>query len=180
MIFWPFCRRALPVFVVLSALSWGGAGAATTQSVSAAEPQAPHSATEAAELQNAPSSPAFDPDPASARPATEPASAPLAILEGHASFYGARFHGRRTASGERYNSAALTAAHRSLPFGTRVRVFSLQSGQAVTVRINDRGPIIRARVIDLSRAAAEALGMVRAGSHQVRLEVLHPLPTLAP
>lgn len=78
---------------------------------------------------------------------------------GKASWYGPGFHGRRTASGERFNSHAHTAAHRTLPFGTVVRVTSQRNGRSVIVRINDRGPFIRGRIIDLSRASALALGL---------------------
>lgn len=84
------------------------------------------------------------------------------VARGLASWYGPRFHGRRTASGERFDQHQLTAAHRTLPFGTIVRVRSLVNGRTVDVRINDRGPHIRRRVIDLSRAAAEALGLLEA------------------
>jgi rare lipoprotein A len=91
---------------------------------------------------------------------------------GRASFYGAEFVGRRTASGERYDADALTAAHRTLPFGTRVRVTNLQNGRSVEVVINDRGPHRKGRVIDLSRRAAEALDMVSAGTVRVVVEVL--------
>jgi rare lipoprotein A len=76
-----------------------------------------------------------------------------------ASWYGPGFHGRRTASGETFNAGALTAAHRTLPFGTRVKVTNATNGRSVVVRINDRGPYVRGRVIDLSRAAARAIGM---------------------
>ncbi|RDI95570.1 septal ring lytic transglycosylase RlpA family protein [Meiothermus sp. QL-1] len=95
-----------------------------------------------------------------------------AVQEGLASWYGARFHGRRTASGERFNKFHLTAAHRSLPFGTRVRVVNPRNGQSVVVRINDRGPHIQGRIIDLSYAAALQLGLVRQGVFRVRLEIL--------
>lgn len=78
----------------------------------------------------------------------------------------------KTASGERMNPAALTAAHRSLPFGTKVKVINSRNGQAVTVRINDRGPFVKGRVLDLSKAAAEKLGFLRAGHTQVCLETL--------
>ena len=77
---------------------------------------------------------------------------------GLASWYGPRFHGKRTASGERFNTQAMTAAHKTLPFGTQVRVKSLSTGKEVVVRINDRGPFIKGRIIDLSNAAAKALG----------------------
>ena len=89
--------------------------------------------------------------------------------EGIASWYGSKFHGRPTANGEIYNMHALTAAHPLLPFGTVVRVINLANGRQVDVRINDRGPFIDNRVIDLSYAAARALGMVEGGLTQVRI-----------
>lgn len=95
---------------------------------------------------------------------------------GEASWYGPRFHGRRTASGERYNMHSLTAAHRTLPFGTRVRVRNLENGESVEVRINDRGPFARGRIVDLSYAAAKALGLVGPGTAQVELSVIGPAP----
>lgn len=85
------------------------------------------------------------------------------IERGRASWYGHRFHGRRTASGEIFNMHDLTAAHKTLPFGTRLRVRNVVTGQEVGVRINDRGPHVRGRVIDLSRAAAERIGLVSTG-----------------
>lgn len=88
---------------------------------------------------------------------------------GVASVYGRRFHGRRTANGERFDVSALTAAHRRLPFGSRVRVTSLQTGRSVVVRINDRGPFARGRVIDLSPAAARSLGVGTVSLTRVRL-----------
>lgn len=91
---------------------------------------------------------------------------------GFASFYGNEFHGRRTASGERYDSDALSAAHRTLPFGTRVRVTNLKNGRSVVVTITDRGPFRRGRIVDVSRRAARELGMLRAGVARVRLEVI--------
>ena len=81
------------------------------------------------------------------------------VERGIASRYARRFEGSRTASGELYKGRALTAAHKSLPFGTRVRVRSLRNGKAVVVRINDRGPFVAGRIIDLSQAAAQALGV---------------------
>ena len=80
-------------------------------------------------------------------------------ISGLASWYGPGFHGRRTASGETFNTNALTAAHRTLPFGTQVRVVNQQNGRSVMVRINDRGPFSHGRVIDLSRAAAQLIGL---------------------
>ena len=91
---------------------------------------------------------------------------------GLASYYAQAHHGRRTASGEVFDMEALTAAHRSLPFGTRVRVTNLDNGRRTVVRINDRGPFRRGRIIDVSRAAALALGMARRGIARVRLEIL--------
>jgi len=93
-------------------------------------------------------------------------------VKGIASWYGPGFHGNRSASGERFNQNALTAAHRSLPFGTNVRVTNLNNGRSVIVRINDRGPYTRGRVIDLSAAAARVLGLIRTGVAPVRIEVL--------
>ena len=92
------------------------------------------------------------------------------IPGGVASWYGPGFAGRRTASGERFNPSELTAAHRSLPFGTKVRV--THNGRSVVVRINDRGPFHGGRVIDLSQAAAEQIGLRRAGSGRVELALL--------
>ncbi|HYW18209.1 MAG TPA: septal ring lytic transglycosylase RlpA family protein [Nodularia sp. (in: cyanobacteria)] len=93
-------------------------------------------------------------------------------FRGLASFYGRGFAGRPTATGERFNPEAMTAAHRSLPFGTRVRVTNTRNGRSVVVRINDRGPFIRSRVIDVSTAAARAIGMINSGVAQVKIEVL--------
>ena len=86
------------------------------------------------------------------------------LKRGVASWYGPGFHGRRTASGETFNINALTAAHRSLPFGTRVRVTNERTGRSVVVRINDRGPFAHGRVIDLSKASAQAVGLSGVGS----------------
>lgn len=91
---------------------------------------------------------------------------------GIASYYGRRFHGRRTANGERFNMRAMTAAHRTLPFGSLVRVTNPRNGQTVTVRINDRGPFIHGRTIDLSRAAAEKIGMISRGHVKVELDLV--------
>lgn len=91
---------------------------------------------------------------------------------GTASFYGARHHGKRTASGEPFDQHGLTAAHRSLPFGTRVKVTNLNNDRSVVVRINDRGPHTRGRLIDLSRAAAQRLDMIRSGTARVRVQSL--------
>ncbi len=99
-------------------------------------------------------------------------SMPVRAGDGLASYYGAQFHGRRTASGERFDQHAMTAAHRTLRFGTRLRVTHARNGQSVIVTVNDRGPFVRDRIIDLSRAAARRLGMLGAGVAPVRLEVV--------
>lgn len=108
---------------------------------------------------------------------TGKAAMDMEVERGNASWYGGRFHGRLTASGETYDKYALTAAHKTLPFGTIVRVRSLTLGREVDVRINDRGPFAPGRVIDLSRAAAEALGLMEAGVAKVSLNVAEPVET---
>ncbi|BAP43492.1 septal ring lytic transglycosylase RlpA family protein [Pseudomonas sp. 21LCFQ02] len=91
---------------------------------------------------------------------------------GTASYYGNAHHGKRTASGEPFDQHALTAAHRQLPFGTRVKVTNLNNERSVVLRINDRGPHTRGRLIDVSREAAEQLGMLRSGTAKVRIQSL--------
>jgi rare lipoprotein A len=101
------------------------------------------------------------------------ASGPLhGFEEGLASWYGGKFQGRLTANGEIFDTNQLSAAHRSLPFGTIVKVTNLENGSSIEVRINDRGPFIEDRIIDLSRAAADALGMTKRGVAPVRLEMV--------
>jgi rare lipoprotein A len=107
--------------------------------------------------------------------APSPDASERRILEGRASYYSDALAGNRTANGERYNPRAMTAAHRTLKFGTQVRVTRRDTQRSVVVRINDRGPFgDRRRIIDLSRAAAQALGMIRAGVVDVEVEVLDP------
>lgn len=101
------------------------------------------------------------------------------VQKGTASWYGPGFHGRKAASGERFNQHDLTAAHRDLPMGTRARVINLRNGRTVDVEINDRGPYVGGRIIDVSKAAAERLDMKRAGTTPVRLEVIHVPPVAA-
>lgn len=91
---------------------------------------------------------------------------------GQASWYGRAFAGKPTASGEIFNHELLTAAHRSLPLGTKVRVTNVANGKSVEVKVNDRGPYADGRIIDLSRAAARALGMIEDGLAEVRLETI--------
>jgi rare lipoprotein A len=108
------------------------------------------------------------PDPA---PPAKKTIAPATLPQtGQASWYGARHHGKRTASGAPFDQTKLTAAHRSLPFGTRLKVTNLSNGRSVEVEITDRGPYSGNRIIDLSRAAARALGMIESGTANVRLE----------
>lgn len=91
---------------------------------------------------------------------------------GNASYYANSMNGRRTASGEIYNTKKYTAAHRSLPFGTMIRVTMLQNGKSVIVKVNDRGSYVKGRVIDLSLASAQKLGLIRAGIAKVKIEKL--------
>jgi rare lipoprotein A len=101
---------------------------------------------------------------------TEVKASPQAYLEeGIASYYGPGLEGRPTASGEKLDLAALTAAHRKLPFGTCVRVVNMENGRSVRVRVNDRGPFVQGRVVDVSLAAAKQLDMVGKGLARVRL-----------
>jgi rare lipoprotein A len=108
-------------------------------------------------------------------PVPPPPPAPIGWTEtGIASWYGIPYDGRHTSSGEIFDMHALTAAHRTLPFNTWLEVTDLQSGKSVEVRINDRGPFVDGRIIDLSMGAAERLGTVRAGLAKVRLKVINP------
>ena len=102
----------------------------------------------------------------------QPAERVTETFSGLASWYGKRFHGRLTASGSRFDINAMTAAHRSLPFGTRVRVTNESNRRSIVVTINDRGPFIKPRIIDLSFAAAKALDFIDDGLTRVRVEVL--------
>jgi rare lipoprotein A len=97
---------------------------------------------------------------------------PTHTLQGVASWYGYPHHGRITASGQRFDMYKMTAAHRTLPLGTRLRVTNLTNGRAVTVTITDRGPFVNNRVLDLSYAAAREIGMVVPGTAPVRLEII--------
>jgi len=91
---------------------------------------------------------------------------------GKATYYGKKFHGRKTASGETFNMHALTAAHRKLRFGTKLRVTNLANGMSVVVRVNDRGPFVKGRIIDLSYGAAKKIGLVQSGVAKVKLEIV--------
>jgi rare lipoprotein A len=102
----------------------------------------------------------------------EPEAIERVLGGGMASYYGAELAGRRTASGERFDPRGMTAAHRTLPFGSKVRVTNPANGRSVVVRINDRGPFTRGRLIDLSRSAAERIGLVARGHGEVQLALL--------
>lgn len=104
----------------------------------------------------------------------EPCTDAQEIERGRASWYGPGFHGKRTANGERFDMYALTAAHKTLPFGTHIRVRSLRNGNEVDVRVNDRGPFTPGKMIDLSRAAAEAIGLVDLGVKDVVISIVNP------
>ena len=101
-----------------------------------------------------------------------PSSKLIEVVQGAASWYGPGFYGRTTANSERFSKGTLTAAHRTLPFGTKVRVTNLSNGRSVVVRINDRGPFKYHRVIDLAHGAASQLKMMQAGEVPVKLEIL--------
>lgn len=93
---------------------------------------------------------------------------------GMASWYGPGFHGKKTSNGERYNQRELTAAHKLVPFGTQLRVTNLSNGKSTVVRVNDRGPFVNNRIIDLSERAAQQIGMIGPGTARVRIEALGP------
>ncbi len=119
------------------------------------------------------SAPVSTPAAPKTAPATAPVAAPAAdVSEGKVAYYGRKFAGRKTASGERFNPDALTMAHKTLPFGTLVRVTNLQTKKSVVVRVNDRGPTTADRVGDLSPAAASRLRMLRSGVVDAKLEVV--------
>ena len=123
------------------------------------------------------------PPPARRAPPARSASIPVPIgtLEtGIASWYGHPYHGRAAASGEIYDMEKLTAAHRTLPFNTWVRVYDLDTKKTIDLRINDRGPFVDGRIIDISHAAARAIDMIGPGVARVRIEVIQPAPSAPP
>jgi len=97
---------------------------------------------------------------------------PFIKLKGRASYYAEDFHGKRTASGEKFDIYKYTAAHRTLPFGTKVKVTNLMNGKAVILKINDRGPHVKTRIIDLSKCAAQAIDLMKFGAAKVSIEVI--------
>lgn len=151
-------------------------GLAPLAASSAAAPDAPASAIEPATSIAAVELVPLQPSADVAAPGSE-AAAPSAPQEtilgrGSASYYAAKFNGRRTASGERFDNSEYTAAHRTLPFGSRVRLTNTANGKSVIVRINDRGPFSPGRVIDISRAAADDLGLIARGHGTVELALI--------
>ncbi len=113
-------------------------------------------------------------------PSSPPIELPSEEMEGVASWYGHPYHGRRTTNGEIYDMNDFTAAHRTLPFDTLVEVHNLDNGKEVQVRINDRGPFVNGRIIDLSFAAAKKIELVGPGTSHVRLDILSQTPSLQP
>lgn len=100
--------------------------------------------------------------------------APKITQSGKASYYADKFNGRKTASGERFRNSKLTAAHKTLPFGTKVKVTNMKTGQSVKVRINDRGPFVAGRIIDLSKKAARRIGIISEGIGSVKIKYKKP------
>ncbi len=148
-------------------VSVNGAGSVFTTNTPVAPPL---DETPPARTQNPPSSPPTT--SSGTEPEVDDEPQPVDVQYGKASYYADKFHGKPTASGELYDRNKLTAAHRTLPFGTRCRVTNLANGKSVIVRINDRGPHVDTRVIDLSYKAAKQIGLVQAGLADVKVEVL--------
>lgn len=149
--------------------------AATSETVSEpARSDATEVAIREADADVAPEDQPIRPAPVPVAPLPPPALGPRVVRTstGQASWYGPGFFGNRTANGEVYRPGTMTAAHRTLPFGTRVRVTNLNNGRVAVVRINDRGPFHGSRVIDLGHGAASELGVVSSGLARVKLEVL--------
>ena len=174
-----FLRPAIPVFaagLVATALLAGLKSAAPVTGKPVAvepTPQIVNFANKASRLEtHAAVVAAKDPEPAATSEGAAETKSPAVrgkATYGLASYY---WQGTRTANGERFDPRELTAAHRTLPFGTRVRVTSLETGRSVTVRINDRGPFVGGRTVDISRAAAQSIGMIDRGVAKVKMDVL--------
>ncbi len=138
-----------------------------------AQTPAPSAAPNAAPVKMAPPArveAAPTPTPAAVKPAGEHQ------LSGIAAFYNSRLNGRKTASGQRFDNSALTAAHNTLPFGTKIKVTNTKNNRSVVVRVNDRGPTTPGRVFDLTRAAAAKLGYLRNGTAEVTAEIVTDAP----
>jgi rare lipoprotein A len=155
-----FRTTALAVCAALATISTAHAQQASAPAAMPAAAPAPAPAPMAA------------PAPKMAAPVAAPAAASGDASEGKIAHYGAKFNGRKTASGEVFNVNAMTMAHRSLPFGTRVKVTNLANKKSVVVRVNDRGPTDPGRIGDLTTGAARKIGMTKAGVADARLEVV--------
>ncbi|MBU7580265.1 MAG: septal ring lytic transglycosylase RlpA family protein [Porphyrobacter sp.] len=167
-----FASRSVQALVAAGLL-----GLAPLAASSAAAPDVPavrvDPATSAAVIELVPVQPTAEVTGSSLTEAPSPSAPQEAALgRGNASYYAAKFQGRRTASGERFDNDDLTAAHRTLPFGSLVRVTNPANGKSVVVRINDRGPFSAGRTIDVSRAAAVELGMIARGHAAVELALI--------
>lgn len=167
-----FASRSMQALVVAGLL---GLAPLTASTAAAPDGTAAHidPATSAAVIELVPLQPTTDVTaPVAAEQPAPSAPEETVVGRGSASYYAAKFDGRRTASGERFDNDEMTAAHRTLPFGSRVRVTNLATGRSVVVRINDRGPFTRGRMIDVSRAAAVELGLVARGHGDVELALI--------
>ena len=181
---------ACSLFIVLAVLILNGCGGKKQAKVSTPAPppmDAPSAATAPSPAPSAPKSTGTTPtsnaqtqnkvDQTAIDPSAFAGVKPLSVETGTASWYGAPYHNRRSSNGEIYDMHAMTAAHRTLPLGSTVRVTNLKTGHATIVRITDRGPFIEGRIVDLSLAAAKQADVWQAGIAQVRLEVLRtPVP----
>ena len=163
-------KRVFRSFVLAAIIASPATAATPAERVSEAHFAATFTAHSALPQASAPAAGAVDLD--TFDPPIEEAPVARAIGSGTASYYGAKFQGRRTASGEKFDMHAMTAAHRTLPFGTLVEVTNPRNGKSVTVRINDRGPFHGNRILDVSRAAATELGLIQRGSGTVELALL--------
>ena len=163
-------KRVFRSFALAAIIASPATAATPTERVSEAHFAATFTAHSALPQPSAPAAGAVDLD--TFDPPIEDAPVARAIGSGTASYYGAKFQGRRTASGEKFDMHAMTAAHRTLPFGTLVEVTNPRNGKSVTVRINDRGPFHGNRILDVSRAAATELGLIQRGSGRVELALL--------
>ncbi len=169
-------KRAFRSLCFLAAVALPATAAQPKEHVHTAQPQAAEFEASFAGFEALPPAPepaARAVDLRTIEPAVEAPRTTTPIDGGVASYYGRRFHGRRTASGETFDMHAMTAAHRTLPFGSLVEVTNPRTGKSVTVRINDRGPFHGGRVIDVSRAAAEELGLIAQGRDTVELALLN-------
>ncbi|GAA3799343.1 hypothetical protein GCM10022600_21340 [Qipengyuania pelagi] len=163
-------KRVFRSFALAAIIASPATAATPAERVSEAHFAAAFTAHSALPQPSAPAAGAVDLD--TFDPPIEEAPVARAIGSGTASYYGAKFQGRRTASGEKFDMHAMTAAHRTLPFGTLVEVTNPRNGKTVTVRINDRGPFHGNRILDVSRAAATELGLIQRGSGTVELALL--------